>query len=197
MNSDENNQGFTLIELMVVVVIIGVLSTIAIPQYQVYIRRSRTSEATANINSIALYQEQYFSENNQYVTVNANPAAIPSPDADPSGFLAFDATRADWIELGSIFPDETPLRFQYQVRAGQFNNDATGDTLGDSSTDFAIVAPCDGISYAPDDWVTPSPFSHWFVVIAVGNQTIDSPEVCSLFAKISDRTQIYTENDVN
>ena len=67
-NSWRNYQilGFSLIELMIVIVIIGILSAIAIPNYIKYVRSSRTAEAKTNVNAIAQYNEQYYSENNRY-----------------------------------------------------------------------------------------------------------------------------------
>ncbi len=59
-------KGFTLIELMVVVVILGVLAAIAIPFYNNYIFRSRSAEATVNINGIRTLEESWFAENNAY-----------------------------------------------------------------------------------------------------------------------------------
>ena len=61
-------KGFTLIELMVVVVILGVLAVIAIPAYINYVHKSRSAEATVNINGIRTLEESYFAENNTYIT---------------------------------------------------------------------------------------------------------------------------------
>lgn len=197
---ERQKKGFSLIELMIVVVIISILAAISIPQYQNYIRKSRTSEATANINSIALYEEQYFSENNEYITLNVNPAGIPNA-SDDGGSLLFDGTESTWIELGSVFPDGSPLRFQYEARAGQYDSDGSSILNGDDpDTDFDYVgnADCDQTAaYAPSDWVINAPFAWWFTIVAVGNQK-DSPDgICSIFAKISSRTQLYSENEID
>lgn len=58
--------GFTLIELMIVVVIIAVLLAIAIPSFNEYIRRSRRAEAIAGLQQMQLAQERWRSNNPTY-----------------------------------------------------------------------------------------------------------------------------------
>ena len=64
--------GFTLLEAMVTVVIIGILAAIAIPNYSEYMTRSKRSEGQALLNEGAARQERFFAQNNSYVTNNAN-----------------------------------------------------------------------------------------------------------------------------
>ncbi|GAB6390519.1 type IV pilin protein [Stutzerimonas marianensis] len=66
-----NSAGFTLIELMIVVIIIGVLAAIAIPSYQNYVVRSNRTEGLALLNEAAARQERFFSQNNRYATTTA------------------------------------------------------------------------------------------------------------------------------
>lgn len=63
----KNQKGFTLIELMVVVVIVGILSAIAIPQYSDYIRRSRVPDAVSGLSTRQTQMEQFFQDNRTYV----------------------------------------------------------------------------------------------------------------------------------
>jgi len=62
MTNRNRKQGFTLIELMIVVVIIGVLAAVAIPSFQSYMYRSRMSEATTFLGEIKQRQEAYRAE---------------------------------------------------------------------------------------------------------------------------------------
>lgn len=61
--------GFTLVELMIVVVIIGVLAAIAYPGYQRYITQARRSDAQIALTELANREEKYFAQCNQYTNV--------------------------------------------------------------------------------------------------------------------------------
>ena len=58
--------GFTLIEIMIVVAILGILAAIAIPIYNGYITAAKRSEAKTNLQQLRLLLEQYYSENGKY-----------------------------------------------------------------------------------------------------------------------------------
>lgn len=58
--------GFTLIEVMIVVAIIGVLMAIAVPAYNDYLIRSRITEATSTLSELRLRMEQYYQDNRFY-----------------------------------------------------------------------------------------------------------------------------------
>ncbi len=60
LNRIRNSKGFTLIELMIVVAIIGILAAVAIPAFMKYIRRSKTTEATMNVRKLFDSSVAYF-----------------------------------------------------------------------------------------------------------------------------------------
>ena len=77
--------GFTLIELMIVITIIGILSAIAVPSYNNYVLRAKRSEGRSAIMDAAARQERVYSDNNQYTsTLGTGGLAI----SDPSGCSA-------------------------------------------------------------------------------------------------------------
>jgi prepilin-type N-terminal cleavage/methylation domain-containing protein len=63
-----NKKGFTLMELMITVAIIGIIAAIAIPAYRGYLQRGRMAQAYADIQTIALANEKCFAEKNSYNT---------------------------------------------------------------------------------------------------------------------------------
>ena len=64
----KENKGFSLVELMVAVGIIGVMSTIAVPRYQEFRAKAAQAEAQATLSSIYTLQQLYFTENDEYAT---------------------------------------------------------------------------------------------------------------------------------
>lgn len=59
-------KGFTLIEVMVVVAIVGILAAIAYPSYQQYVLRSGRADGKAKLMEVMQAQERYFSQNQEY-----------------------------------------------------------------------------------------------------------------------------------
>ena len=75
------NQGFTLIEVMVVVAIVGILSAIAYPSYTEYIARGHRAEARANLLQAAQWMERAATANGTYPTASSAASAIAALEA--------------------------------------------------------------------------------------------------------------------
>lgn len=90
--------GFTLIELMVVVAVIAILASIALPSYQESVRKSRRAQAKADLVEYAQLAERFRTANNTYVGATFPSAVSPrEPGATARYTLAFVPTQATFV----------------------------------------------------------------------------------------------------
>ncbi len=90
----QNQQGFTLIELMIVIAIIGILASIAIPQYQIYTQRTEATTSIAGVRTVQLAIQEFYSTNG---TVPANDADLLRFGVDVAGGDFTDIAAANTI----------------------------------------------------------------------------------------------------
>jgi type IV pilus assembly protein PilE len=98
-------RGFTLIELMIVVVIIAILASIGIPSYRQYVIRSTRTEAKTALLRVQAAQEKFYLQQNKYATTDAEltsapPAGLGLSNKSENGnydidIAAFDAASGD------------------------------------------------------------------------------------------------------
>jgi len=86
----ESVRGFTLIEVMIVVAIIGTLAAIAFPMYTDYITRSRINEAVAGLSDMRVKMEQFFQDNRTYVGACSAGTVIGAPSSINATTKYFD-----------------------------------------------------------------------------------------------------------
>jgi type IV pilus assembly protein PilA len=173
-------RGYTLIELMVVVAIIGVLATIGVYGVRKYVLSAKTAEPLEMINSVRAAQESYKDETFGYLHVSAMTSYFPFAGKTALGNkkVAWSAGAAGekllWDELG-VAPSAA-VQFGYACTAGKGTGVPTSAALGISQS----------LGY-------PTTATDWYVVRAAGDRDVNG--TLATFVGSSFTDQIYGEND--
>jgi len=137
--------GFTLIELMIVVAIVGSLAALAIPSYLRFQLRSKAAEARTNLATIATTENAYFGEFNRYVGAAPTPPGAESPNRRPwSG-----GGVADFDQVGFVPVSDVHYTYAVDVdpTGAAFTAGARGDLDGNGvPSEFGYVHPLAGAS---------------------------------------------------
>jgi type IV pilus assembly protein PilA len=156
--------GFTLIELMIVVAIIGILAAIAIPNFLRFQLKAKSSEGKTNLAAIRTAEESYYSEFGLYVSADASPTTIGNnlkvAFVNQNGLNAgFD--RLGWSPEGYVFfnyvVEINGASSQFTASAGaDIDADGSGQTWGykkgavAGGTHGGAMTPCDTANLTPE-----------------------------------------------
>ena len=133
MKNKNTQKGFTLIELMIVVAILGILSAIALPSYTRYVEKSRRTDAKIELLKIAQLQESYFAQNLSYAnSLTQLGFASDSMDSEDGYYdLSVSAVSSANCNTGA-----NPACITYEITAAPDTSEAQN---GDSTcTGFRI-----------------------------------------------------------
>jgi type IV pilus assembly protein PilE len=110
-------RGFTLIEVLIVVVIIGILTAIAIPSYTQYMRRAARHQAEATMLNLSQMEERYYTNNYTYYAVTT-----PAPTPEPNGWSNFSGDGMGARKYDIIVNiTANPLPDTYTIQASTSN----------------------------------------------------------------------------
>ena len=128
--------GFTLIELMIVVAIVGILATIAYPSYQDYVRRSARAEARAAMLNMAQLQERNFSDRGAYVAITSALRSDGWANANWSGGSSHGERKYE-ITVALNVADANGNTQPYAITAAPATGLWSDPTCGDLTLDSA------------------------------------------------------------
>ncbi len=119
--------GFSLVELLIVVAIIGILASLAVPNFLILQSKAKRAEVPANVSGIWVAEIAYDAMEDGFVALSTNPTAPPGRH-----LRAFELSGTGWRELG--WQPDGDLRGSYSVDISltEFTVFGEGDVDGDS-----------------------------------------------------------------
>lgn len=108
IRTNKEKRGFTLIELMIVVIIVGILAAASVGIYRFYVKRAYSTEAKATLGTIRSAELVYFAEYNTFLVVAAgNIESPPVPPSDlvglPDAGLGIEVNKNTWFDNPACF----------------------------------------------------------------------------------------------
>jgi type IV pilus assembly protein PilE len=140
MRNPRTSSGFTLIEIMIVLAIVGILAAIAYPSYEEYVKHGNRSEGQALLHEAAARQERYFAQNNAYITDQDDIANLALPHTEDT-----TVTSSTGKYTLTVSTEDDDGGYTLTVSPESFDDDACGDltlsavgTRGRSGSDKTV-----------------------------------------------------------
>lgn len=133
MRIKKYQSGFTLIELMIVVAVVGVLSLIAYPSYKEHVAKSRRAQAKATVAMAQQWMERFYSENYSYYTIRGTNKTVA--DIFPSNLLKSPPETSSQAQFNIVIASAANSPETYTITAQRVS---TGVMKDDPCGDFTV-----------------------------------------------------------
>jgi len=142
----KRNMGFTLIELMVVVVIIGILAAVAYPAYIENTRTAKRATAQSDLMKLASFFERRFTENNSYLILNGSADPISTTACATAGgctpALDTGITHDDYNYSFSGTPTQSAFTLRAVPQNGQVDDKCATMTYSSTGVKEPSTGKC-------------------------------------------------------
>jgi len=134
MTAANTHRGFTLIELMIVVAIIGILAAIAYPSYQSYVEKTRRGQAQADLLELVQFMERRYANGFDYRLADGSAPALPFDISPREGNpAAYDLSFSGNVTVDAFTLQAVPKAIQSNDDCGTMTIDETGDRVADAA----------------------------------------------------------------
>jgi len=182
-------RGFTLVELMIVVAIIGVLAVVAIVGYNKYVRSAASGEARAMLQSIRGAEDNYKAETLTYMSCPTG-GTFGDTDFYPRALSTLDSKKAAWVQTGNAAlyncwtqlnaKSSGPVRYAFSVVSGPPGNMNAPKPTEVAAADWPFLA-------------NPTAPGPWFVAVAAGDYDGDGKH--SWIYTSSEQSDVFVLSD--